>query len=132
MLVEVAKTIELAPGGVKAVNVNEKEILLCNYDGNVYAVDRRCGHMNAPLDFGTLEGRYLTCPMHSVQFDITTGEALNLPLYHYSGVETEDKPRTKIIDNYPEHMDALFSHIKICNIRTYPVKVEGDSIKIDI
>jgi nitrite reductase/ring-hydroxylating ferredoxin subunit len=32
--------------------------------------------MNGPLDMGALDGTDLACPMHRVQFDVTTGEAL--------------------------------------------------------
>jgi nitrite reductase/ring-hydroxylating ferredoxin subunit len=42
-----------------------------------YAVDRRCGHMNGPLEMGALDGTIVTCLMHDVQFDATTGYALN-------------------------------------------------------
>jgi nitrite reductase/ring-hydroxylating ferredoxin subunit len=46
-------------------------------DGEIYAVNRRCGHTNAPLEMGTLEGYILTCPLHFSQFDIMTGEVLS-------------------------------------------------------
>lgn len=126
MLVEVAKIGDIAPGGMKSVEVNGKEIVLCNYDGKVYAVDRRCGHMNAPLDMGTLDGYILTCPMHHVQFDITTGEALNPPLFHSSGDEPAEE------DNFSRWIGNLFSHIKTCDIKTYSVEIDGDSIKVGI
>ena len=74
MLVEVAKNGEIAPGGMKYVNVGDREVVVCNCDGRYYAVDRRCGHMNGPLEMGTLDGTILTCPMHHVQFDVTTGQ----------------------------------------------------------
>lgn len=130
MLVEVAKINEIAPGGMKAYEVNGKEIILCNYDGKIFALDRRCGHMNAPLEMGTLEGYILTCPMHSVQFDITTGEALSGTIPHYFG-ETPP-PKTDKIDNYMQSLGMLISKIKIHNLKTYPVKIEGDTIKVDI
>jgi nitrite reductase/ring-hydroxylating ferredoxin subunit len=126
MLFEVAKKNEITLGGMKAVEVSGKEIVLCNYNDKVYAVDRRCGHMNAPLDFGTLDGYILTCPMHHVQFDITTGEALSPPLYHSSGDEPVEE------DSFVRWMGTLFSHVKTCDIKTYPVKMDGDSIKVEI
>lgn len=126
MLVEVAKTSEIAIGGMRAVQVNDKEIVLCNYDGKIYAVERRCGHMNAPLEMGTLEGYIMTCPMHHVQFDITTGEALSDPLYHYFGDEPAEET------NFSVWMDELMSHVRVCNIKTYLAKVDGDSIKVRV
>jgi Rieske [2Fe-2S] domain len=40
---------DLAPGGMKVVQVEEREIVVGNDGGRFYAVERRCGHMNAPL-----------------------------------------------------------------------------------
>lgn len=127
MFVEVAKVNEIAKGGLKAVEVNGKEIVLCNYGGNVYAVDRRCGHMNAPLDRGTLEDYILTCPLHHVQFDITTGEALSRPIPHEFSSPLPDE-----ILKSMRYEGGLMRHIRVHNIRTYPVKIEGDSIKVDV
>ena len=70
--VRAIRTDEIAPGGMKAVDLEGKEIVVCNCDGTYYAFERRCGHMNAPLDLGTLDGTYVTCPMHCAQFDVTT------------------------------------------------------------
>ena len=62
MLIEVGKTDEIAPGGMKCVKAGEREIVVCNCAGQYYAVDRRCGHMNAPLEMGALDGTIVTCP----------------------------------------------------------------------
>jgi len=47
--------------------------MLANEDGEVYAMDDRCGHMNAPLHMGELEGMIETCPLYGARFDVTTG-----------------------------------------------------------
>jgi 3-phenylpropionate/trans-cinnamate dioxygenase ferredoxin subunit len=90
MLVEVAITSDIMPGGMMAVENRGKDIVLCNYDGKIYAIERRCGHENAPLDMGTLEGYILTCPLHHVPFDITTGKTLSPPVPRYFGDEFAD------------------------------------------
>ncbi len=128
MFVEVGKMDEIARGGMKAVEANGKEIVLCNYDGKIYAVDRRCGHMNAPLEMGTLEGYILTCPMHHSQFDITTGEALSGPVPADFGNEISPENLGK----YLQDIGMLMSHIKTCDVETYPVKIEGNSIKVEV
>ncbi len=128
MFVEVAKLDEIAPGGMRAYEVKGKEIVLCNYDGKIYAVSRRCGHMNSPLEMGTLEGYILTCPMHYSQFDITTGEALSGPVPTYS----EDEPIPENLMRYFQYISTLQSKIKTFNIETYPVKVERNSIMVDV
>ena len=128
MLIEVAKLDEIFPGGLKAIEVQGEEIVLCNDEGNIYAVGRRCGHINAPLELGTLEGYILTCPMHQVQFDITTGEALSGPVP--AGLGSEAIPEG--LGKYLQHIGMLMSNIKTCNIKTYPVKIEKNSIKVEL
>lgn len=127
-LIEVAKRDELRPGRLKAIEVQGIEIVLGNIAGNIYAVNRRCGHMNAPLERGTLEGYILTCPMHQAQFDMTSGEALSGPVPHSLGNEV---PPENLL-NYLQHLGNLMSMIKTCDLITYAVKIEGDSIKIEI
>ncbi len=126
MYVEVAKMDEIAPGGMKAYNVKGKEIVLCNDEGKIYAVNRRCGHMNAPLEMGTLEGTILTCPMHHSQFDITTGEALCGPVPHNYG----DEPFPENLQRFFQYLGILMAEIKTYDIGTYPVKIEGNSIMV--
>lgn len=128
MFVEVAKIDDIAPGGMKAVEANGKEIVLCNYDGKIYAVSRRCGHMNSSLEMGTLEGYILTCPMHHSQFDITTGEALSNPVPRDFGEE----PIPESVQKYFLYLGSLMDNIKTNNIETYHVKIEGDSIKVEV
>jgi nitrite reductase/ring-hydroxylating ferredoxin subunit len=53
---------DVLPGKMKHVEVEEKEILLANSDGKVYALCDRCSHMNAPLSMDTLNGKVVTCP----------------------------------------------------------------------
>jgi nitrite reductase/ring-hydroxylating ferredoxin subunit len=128
MLVEVGKTDDIAAGGIKAVEVNGEEIVLCNDHGQIYAVSRRCGHMSAPLDLGTLEGYILTCPMHHAQFDITSGEALSGPVPLNLGHE----PIPEGIGQFFQHTGMLMSHIRTCDLKRYMVKIEGNSIKVEV
>ena len=128
MLVEVAKMDEIAAGGLKAVEANGEEIVLCNDGGTIYAVSRRCGHMNAPLDLGTLEGYILTCPFHHAQFDVASGEALSGPVPPGLG----DEPVPEALGRFLKFAAMLMSHIKTCDIKSYPVKIDGDRIKVEV
>ncbi len=126
MLVEVGKVGDILPGGMKYVEAGGEQIVLCNCDGAYYAVSRRCGHMNSSLEMGTLDGTIVTCPMHHVQFDVTTGEALNNPI---PGHIDEALP-----DKWAKHMTylgMLMGHIRVCDIRTLPVRIDGAAIQIE-
>ena len=118
--VQAIQTADLAPGGMKAVELNGRELIICNCDGNFYALDRRCGHMNAPLEMGTLDESILTCAMHCAQFDVITGEALSGPVPTYLGNETPP-PRTGA---FLENTAMLMQHIRTESIATYKTKVE--------
>jgi nitrite reductase/ring-hydroxylating ferredoxin subunit len=122
------KAVEIAPGGMKAVELNGRELVICNCDGTFRAIDRRCGHMSSPLEMGTLDGSILTCAMHCAQFDVTTGEALSGPVPPYLGNETPP-PRTGA---YMSHIGALMQHIRTESIGTYRVKVESEWVMVAI
>jgi nitrite reductase/ring-hydroxylating ferredoxin subunit len=50
--VEVAKVNEIPHGKMKHVELDGKEIMIANLDGKFYALNDRCGHMNALLSMG--------------------------------------------------------------------------------
>jgi nitrite reductase (NADH) small subunit len=74
--VKVAATGDIASGTGKMVQVNGREIALFNAGGTFYAIDNTCPHRGGPLAEGELEGKVVTCPWHSWQYDITSGESL--------------------------------------------------------
>jgi 3-phenylpropionate/trans-cinnamate dioxygenase ferredoxin component len=75
----VAKVSEIAPGTTRRVVVDSLEVLLCNVDGKIYAIEDVCTHDGGPLDQGELEGECVVCPRHGATFDVKTGDALTLP-----------------------------------------------------
>jgi nitrite reductase/ring-hydroxylating ferredoxin subunit len=77
--VAVAETGDLAPGEMKFVAVDRERIVLANVDGSFYALRDVCGHRNAPLSRGRLDGCIVECPLHFAQFDIRTGKFVDGP-----------------------------------------------------
>ena len=75
----IAKRTDVPPGTAKRVEVDGVEVLLCNYDGNLYAVEDVCTHDGGPLDQGVLEGCVIESPRHGPTFDVRSGAALSLP-----------------------------------------------------
>ena len=124
--IEAIKADEIGVGGMKAVEAEGQQIIICNCQGHYYAISQRCGHMNAPLELGTLHGTILTCPMHFAQFDITTGEALSNPVPRDFGKEVPP-PR---IARFLQNIGMLMSHVKTCSIQTYETKVECGKILV--
>ncbi|MDB5094572.1 MAG: ferredoxin subunit of nitrite reductase and ring-hydroxylating dioxygenase [Candidatus Eremiobacteraeota bacterium] len=75
----IAKRTDVPPGTAKRVEVDGVEVLLCNVDGELYAVEDVCTHDGGPLDQGVLEGCVIECPRHGATFDVRNGAALTLP-----------------------------------------------------
>jgi len=75
----VARRNEIPPGTTHRIDVDGLELLLCNVDGEFYAIEDVCTHDGGPLDQGKLEGTCVTCPRHGAVFDVTSGAAVTLP-----------------------------------------------------
>ncbi|HUY11481.1 MAG TPA: non-heme iron oxygenase ferredoxin subunit [Candidatus Dormibacteraeota bacterium] len=75
----ISDSASIAPGTTRPYKLGGVEVLLCNVDGEFYAIEDCCTHDGAPLDAGTLEARCIVCPRHGATFDVITGEALTLP-----------------------------------------------------
>ena len=93
--VKLAKTGEIAPGEVRAVEAAGKRIALFNVGGTFYAIDDACTHRGGPLCEGLVLGTEVTCPWHGAIFDVSTGSVLGPPaprdVAHYAvRVEGED------------------------------------------
>ena len=126
--VEVAKIEEIPSGKMKHVELDGKEIVVANLNSKFYAMDDRCGHMNALLSMGNISNdSVVTCPFHGARFDITTGKKVKEPVLAPS---QEMEPLPKTWQNYMEHAGQLMSHIKTYDQQTYEVLVDGNRIKI--
>jgi nitrite reductase/ring-hydroxylating ferredoxin subunit len=128
--VEIAKTNEIANRQMKHVEVRGKEILIANIDGKFYALNDRCGHMNALLSMGNIANdNTVTCPFHGARFDIISGKKVKEPVLTPS---QEMEPLPKTWQQYMEYAGQLMAHIKTYDQEIYQIKIEGDIIKMKI
>ena len=71
-----------------AVTLDGKNILICNANGDFYAVANLCTHQRAVLTGGRIRNCFLACPLHGVRFDLRTGkpigELTRVPLKTYA------------------------------------------------
>jgi len=123
---EVAKLSEIPNGKMKHVKAFDEDILLSNVNGTIYATQNRCGHQNASLAKGALNGHVVTCPLHAATFDVRTGKNLTGPQMMMS---------PEIMQKLPSEMIAMFkktgeilAEIEIQPLKTFVVDVQGDSI----
>jgi 3-phenylpropionate/trans-cinnamate dioxygenase ferredoxin subunit len=112
--IEVAKVSDLDNGMMKKVVIGERSILLAKGQGRVYATGALCPHLQADLSEGTLRGTVLTCHLHGSQFDIRDGHVLRW-------TDLSGTLRTYAAKALPPRP-----------LPTYPVRIEGDRVLVDI
>ena len=97
------KKSEIVSGEAKSYQIGDNKIVVCNVNGQYFAVSDVCTHDDGELvsDQGKLiDICQLECPRHGARFDVKTGEAKRMPA--------------------------------VAPIKTYKVKVLGDEIEIGI
>jgi nitrite reductase/ring-hydroxylating ferredoxin subunit len=125
---DVGKVDEVPVGKMRHVEVQGKEIVISNIGGKFYAMDDRCGHMNAGLSMGNISNDgIVTCLFHGARFDATTGKKVKEPVLTSS---QQMEPLPKTWQNYMEQAGQLMSNIKTYDQETYEIQFEGDRIKI--
>ena len=110
----VAKTAELTNGTMKSAKIGEKEILLARVGDKYYAADKFCPHMGGNLSLGKLEGTVVTCPRHHSKFDLIDGKVIRWT--DWTGIKAS--------------ANRLFRPPR--RLPVFPVKVEGDSVLVEI
>lgn len=115
--VRVARLSDIPPGTIKGVKARGKEILLANIDGEAYAIGDRCTHLRYRLHNGELDGTIVTCPGHGARFDVTDGGVCGW-VRHPAW--------------YKAVMDATFPGFLKRNVPSYPTRVEGDDVYVEI
>lgn len=66
-------------GSILVKGPDDQDIALFKENGQVYALDNRCPHMDGPLNEGEIVDGVVTCPWHGWQFRLCSGECLNMP-----------------------------------------------------
>ena len=126
---------ELPPGAMHRITRGDLDVLLAHTSAGVVAIDDRCPHMSAPLSIGTLDGCVVACPLHSGQFDLSTGEPVQMPTtggldpdgrYHPTwspagGAPKEDPPGKKA---------EARRLTRVRRLRYYPVRISAGMIEV--
>lgn len=105
--VKAAQTTQLNDGGKLKVRLEDKDYLLTRIGDAYFAIDNACSHMGGSLYDGQLQGSRAVCPRHGSVFDVKTGQVVKPGKLFMISVRVED-------------------------LRSYPVQVEGTDILIGI
>lgn len=105
----------LTPGTRQVVKVGERNILLVNHNGQLYAVDNACPHLKLSMKKGKItEDGAIVCPWHRSAFDLCTGEVKDWT------------PWPPVVGK------AMGMIAKEKSLPVFPVRVEDNSIWVDI
>ena len=76
---DIAPTSELPNGERLFIEVKGKSIVIVNVAGQFFAIADICTHDDGPLGDGDIEGFNIVCPRHGGEFDVRTGQAVQMP-----------------------------------------------------
>jgi nitrite reductase/ring-hydroxylating ferredoxin subunit len=126
---------ELPPGSMRRVTRGELDILLAHTSAGIVATDDRCPHMSAPLSIGDLTDCVVACPLHEGQFDLATGEVVQMPTT--GGLDADGNyhptwsPAGREAKVDPPGRKAEARRLtRVRRIRYYPVRIAGGQIEV--
>lgn len=76
---EIAASSELPPGERIFAEIGGTPIVVFNIAGKYFSIADVCSHDDGPVGEGLLEGYSITCPRHGAQFDVRTGQVVQMP-----------------------------------------------------
>ncbi|HJQ13533.1 MAG TPA: non-heme iron oxygenase ferredoxin subunit [Anaerolineales bacterium] len=76
---EIAPVSELPNGERLFVEVEGKSLVIFNIADQFFAIADICTHDDGPLGDGDLEGYNIVCPRHGAEFDVRTGQVMQMP-----------------------------------------------------
>ncbi len=71
--IEVTSLEQIRPGAGSRFIIADTEIAIFNVDGRIFAISDTCPHAGGSLGMGKLDSEIVTCPVHGMKFDVTTG-----------------------------------------------------------
>ena len=126
---------DLPSGTMRRVTRGDVDVLLAHTTLGIVAVDDRCPHMSAPLSLGQLDGCVVGCPLHEGQFDLETGNVVQMPTtggldadgrYHATWSPAGKEPKTD-----PPGLKAEARRLtRVRRFRYYPVRINRDRIEV--
>lgn len=75
--VKLEKLIYLHDGYQQAFNINGLQLLLIQENNETHIFENSCPHRGMPLTKATVESDILRCPVHGIEFSLSTGFATN-------------------------------------------------------
>lgn len=75
--VALEKLHQLYDGYRKAFTLDGQPLLLLQENGKTLLIKNSCPHAGAALTYATCTGNAIRCPMHGMEFDLSSGRSAN-------------------------------------------------------
>ena len=128
---------DLPEGSMRRISDGDLDVLVAHTPAGVVAVDDRCPHMSAPLSIGSLEGCVVACPLHEGQFDLCSGDVVQMPTT--GGLDADGtyvptwSPAGKDAKVDPPGKKAEARRLtRVRRLRYYPVRLVDGRIEVTI
>lgn len=84
---------EVSSTEARTFRAGDRDVVLCDVDGEIYALDAICTHEDLPLEGGEIDDGRLECPWHGAVYEVPTGRVRALPA-------------TRALEVFPVRVDA--------------------------
>lgn len=64
-------------GDMQQALVGGKDLVVCRFEGQFFALENECPHAGGPLAMGNFSGPLIACPWHAWEFDCRTGACVH-------------------------------------------------------
>ncbi|MDG1205833.1 MAG: Rieske 2Fe-2S domain-containing protein [Pseudomonadales bacterium] len=82
----VAALSEMSEGHQMYIELDGEEILLCQHEGEYFAINYFCSHAEFGLEGGSIRDGCITCPYHGAEFCLKDGSVQAPPAFE--GIKT--------------------------------------------
>ena len=76
---EIASLSDLPNGERLFIEAEGRSLVIFNIAGQFFAIGDICSHDDGPVGDGDIEGFNIVCPRHGGEFDVRTGQAVQMP-----------------------------------------------------
>lgn len=78
----IGTTADFPPGALKRVTAGADEVLVVNFQGQLYGYQPDCTHAYGSLEDGYMDNGVLHCPLHGACFSVRDGGIIGGPAIH--------------------------------------------------
>jgi len=71
--------------GLHVMNLGKRRIVIARLQGQLFAFDALCPHVQGPMECSEIDGLIVSCPLHAWRFDLSKG---GKELHGYRDLET--------------------------------------------